>query len=260
MSRIRGAIGALSLIGFSVFLGGCVTQTESVFTEAASPDKALERRVSLARQYIGEGNWEDAKRNLKLAADIDPNNAEVYEAFALVYQSTGEYELAEENFKRAIKLKKDFSRGRNNYAAFLFSQSRYKEAEAQLEYVVADSLYEARPSAFVNLGLCRVQLYNRQGAEEAFVRALSMDRNNVMALLETANLRYEAGDYPMAGRYYEQYRSLVRQQSARGLWLGIQIAQAQGDRNAEGSFALALRNLYPESAEYQAYQRTQAGE
>ena len=139
------AIGALLSM-----LGACVTTTESVFTEQASPKKALDQRVALARQYIGEGNWEAAKRNLKLAYDIDPNNAEVYEAFALVYQSTGEYELAEENFKMAIKIDPRFPRARNNFAAFLFSQQRYKEAEKQLEIVVKDSLYSGRPRAFVS--------------------------------------------------------------------------------------------------------------
>ncbi len=84
----------------------------------------------------------------KLAYEIDPNNAEVHEAFALVYQSTGEFELAEESFKTAIRLDRKFSRARNNYAAFLYSQQRYEEAEKQLEYVVQDTLYKARPARF----------------------------------------------------------------------------------------------------------------
>lgn len=241
-------------------LGGCITTTETVFTEKASPEKALETRVELARQYIGDGNWADAKRNLKMAYDIDPKNPEVHEAFALVYQSTGEYELAEEHFTQAISLDANFSRARNNYAAFLFSQERYKEAEQQLEYVTRDTLYAGRPRAFVNLGLCRQQLFDPQGAEEAFARALAMDRTNRIALLEIATIRFEAGDYDNANRYYSTYRSLVRQQSARGLWLGVRLARATGDRNAEGSYALALGNLYPDSAEYKAYQRVQQGD
>ncbi|MEJ2533098.1 MAG: type IV pilus biogenesis/stability protein PilW [Halioglobus sp.] len=244
----------------ALLLGACVTTTDSVFTNEASPEEALEKRVELARQYIGEGNWEDAKRNLKLANDIDSNNPEVHEAFALVYQSTGEYELAEESFKRAIRLDRGFSRARNNYAAFLYARGKYEEAEEQLEYVVTDTLYEGRPRAFVNLGLCRVQLFDPQGAEEAFVRALAMDRTNPIALLETAQLRFDAGDYGNAERYYGVYRSVVRQQSARGLWLGIRLAQATGDRDAEGSYALALRNLYPESTEYESYQRARRGD
>lgn len=244
----------VALLG--VILGGCVSTTEGGFTEEASPDKALEKRVALARQYIGEGDWDNAKRNLELAREINPNNAEVHEAFALVYQSTGEYEMAEEHFKRAIKLDKGFSRCRNNYAAFLYSQERYEEAEQQLDYVVKDTLYAARPRAFINLGLCRQKLFDNEGAEEAFVRALAMDRTNSIALLEVAHIRYDAGDYRVAGQYYDTYRGVVRQQSARGLWLGIRLAKANGDRDAEASYALALSNLYPKSAEFEAYQRT----
>lgn len=239
-----------------VWLSGCITTTEGGFTEDASPQKALEKRVGLARHYIGEGNWEAAKRNLQLADQIDASNPEVYEAFALVYQSTGEYELAEENFKKAISLDKNFSRCRNNYAAFLYSQQRYKEAEKQLDYVVTDTLYTGRPNAFVNLGLCRLKLFDTQGAEEAFVRALAMDRTNQIALFELARIRYEAQDYATANKYYDIYRSAVRNQSAAGLLLGIQLAQADGDRDSQASYALALRNLYPKSAEYQAYKRT----
>lgn len=246
----------LTVFAVALSLSACISTTDSVFTDKADPEKALEYRVELARKYIGEGNWENAKRNLRLATEIDPNNAEVHEAFALVYQSTGEFELAEDSYETAIRLDKNFSRARNNYAAFLYSQGRYKEAEAQLEVVVQDTLYKGRPRAFVNLGLARIQNFDPQGAEEAFRRALTMDRTNSIALLELAQLRYDAADYDTASRYYGTYRTVVRQQSARGLWLGIRLARQQGDRNAESSYALALTNLYPQSPEFEAYQRT----
>ena len=254
--KLKKSVLALVLVMVTAALGACISTTESVFTDEPDPKKALDERVALARQYIGEGNWENAKRNLQLAYNIDPNNAQVHEAFALVYQSTGEYELAEENFKKAIKIDRKFSRCRNNYAAFLFSQERYKEAEKQLDYVVQDTLYSARPLAFVNLGLCRQKLFDPQGAEEAFVRALAMDRTNRIALLEVAHIRFDAGDYKSASQYYDTYKRVARQQSARGLWLGIRLAQATGDIDAEGSYILALSNRYPDSDEYQAYQRT----
>ncbi|MEZ5572699.1 MAG: type IV pilus biogenesis/stability protein PilW [Halioglobus sp.] len=255
--RMKRSVVYLCLLLPSLVLVGCISTTESVFTEDASPQKALERRVGLARHYIGQGNWEAAKRNLELATQIDAKNAEVYEAFALVYQSTGEYELAEENFKKAIALDSNFSRCRNNYAVFLFSQARYEEAEKQLNYVVKDTLYSGRPNAFVNLGLCRLKLFDTQGAEEAFVRALAMDKTNQIALLEVARIRYEAQDYATANKYYDTYRTVARQQSPAGLLLGIQLSKVNHDRDTEASYALALRNLYPKSAEYQAYKRAQ---
>ena len=246
----------LTVLLMPLLLAACVTETETVFTEPASPEDVMEQRVELARQYIGQRDWENAKRNLKAAVEIDDRNAEVYEAFALVYQSTGEFELAEDRFKRAISLDRNFSRARNNYAAFLYSQERYREAEAQLALVVKDTLYGARPQAFVNLGLCRLRLFDNRGAEEAFLRALAMQRNNSIALLEVAQLRLEAGDNSNAALYYEQYRQVVRQQSPRGLWFGIRLAEAMGDSDAQSSYAMALTNLYPTSAEYEAYQRS----
>ena len=257
-ARERSAVllKRLAVLPMPLLLAACVTETETVFTEPASPEDVMEQRVELARQYIGQRDWENAKRNLKAAVEIDDRNAEVYEALALVYQSTGEFELAEDSFKRAISLDRNFSRARNNYAAFLYSQERYREAEAQLALVVKDTLYGARPQAFVNLGLCRLRLFDNRGAEEAFLRALAMQRNNSIALLEVAQLRLEAGDNSNAALYYEQYRQVVRQQSPRGLWFGIRLAEAMGDSDAQSSYAMALTNLYPTSAEYEAYQRS----
>lgn len=255
-SVCRAIVTPILVMGLVLSLAGCITERETVFTEPASPKKVMEQRVALARQYIGQGNWEDAKRNLKVAADLDSSNPEVYEAFALVYQSTGEFELAEESFRRAISLDKSFSRARNNYAAFLYGQERYREAEAQLTEVVKDTLYSARPQAFLNLGLSRLRLFEPRAAEEAFLRALSMQPENTLALLEVAQLRLEADDSRNASLYYDKYRRLVRQQSSRGLWLGIRLARATGDDDAESSYALALRNRYPGSPDYEAYQRS----
>lgn len=259
-TRRVGWVQAITAVLLIFSLHGCVTTTEGGFTEKASPEKAVQQRVALARQYIGEGNWESANRNLELAHDIDPRRADVHEAYGLMYQRTGELELAQEHFEKAISLDRKCSRCRNNYAVFLYAQQDYREAEKQLKLVVKDALYTARPQAFVNLGLCRLQLSDVDGADEAFVRALSMDRTNSIALLEVAQLRYDAGQIAEAGQYYDIYRNVVRQQSARGLWLGIRIERARGEKNAEASYALSLSNRFPHSPEYRAYQQSQQSE
>ena len=73
-------------------MGGCVTEHSGGTQMSSDPDAALDKRGALGRQYIGVRDWENAKRNLELAQEVDPNNAE---AFALVCQSTGEFEMAE---------------------------------------------------------------------------------------------------------------------------------------------------------------------
>jgi len=235
-----------------IFLAGCVTTNETVFTNQEAPDVALKRRVELARAYIGEGNWDNAKRNLKLAADIDPNNAEVYEAFALVYQSTGEFDAAEENFRKALALDKTLSRARNNFAAYLFGQQRFAEAEQELDVVVRDTLYSGRPQAFTNLGVCRARLGKSEAAIQALERALTMEARNPMALLTLSQLLLERADYATAQNYYLAYRKLVRAQPAVGLWTGIRLAKALELADEQASLELALQNMYPESQEANA--------
>ena len=239
-------------------MGGCVTEHSGGTQMSSEPDAALDKRGAPARQYIGVGDWENAKRNLELAQEVDPNNAEVFEAFALVYQSTGEFEMAENQFRAAIKAEPTLSRARNNYAAFLYSQGRFIEAEREFYRVTEDTLCSGRPMAFVNLGLCRLQLEDNPGAEAAFTRALSMDWRNPVALLEMGILRLEAGDTNEAARYHSTYRTVSPQQSPRGLLLSLEIADQTGDQDALGSYELALRNLYPDSAEYRVWMERQS--
>ncbi len=240
----------------SALLAGCVLETSGPEPAPVDPAQALERRVSLARQYIGAGDWENAKRNLELAAAIDADNAVVLEAFALVYQSTGEFELAESNFKEALDAGAG-SRARNNYAAFLYAQGLYREAAAAFCEVTTDTLYSGRPRAFVNLGLAFLQTRETPEAKSAFSRALLMEPRNSTALLELTQIELTEGDVAAASGYYERYRAGARRQTARALILGVEIARLNGDANIEASNMLALRNLYADTPIYKAWTAAQ---
>ena len=85
-----------------------------------------------------------------------------------------------------------------------------------------------------------------------------MDRRNSVAILEMGFLRFEAGDTDEAKRYHGICRTVFPQQSPRGLLLGLRVADLTGDQDALGSYELALRNLYPHSAEYRAWRERQS--
>ena len=61
-----------------------------------------------------------------------------------MYQSTGEFEMAENQFRAALKVEPTLSSARNNYAAFLYSQGRFIEAEREFYRVTEDTLYSVR--------------------------------------------------------------------------------------------------------------------
>lgn len=247
---VRFRLSAVWVLCIALLVSGCVTTKRGGYTDKTDQNKAFETSLQLARSYIAQGNWDQAKRHLQYAESVDDNNPDTLEALALVFQNTGELETAESYYKRAIKQVPDRVRIRNNYAAFLFAQQRYAEAANQLEIVVEDLLYERRAEAFISLGRCYLQLDKLDKAENAFRRSLLMDNNNGSALLSMAEAVYRLERIAEAQRYYDAYRDKVKRQSAAGLWLGIRLADAFDDEDAFASYALALKNLYPKSEEF----------
>ena len=245
-------VGLLLIV---LMTAACVTTERGGFGSKADDQKAVEYSVQLARTYIQSGNWKAAKRHLKNALEIDKSSAEIYEALALVFQNTGEIELAEKNYRQALRLNSQFSRVRNNYAAFLYQQRRYQQAAKELEIVVSDTLYANRATAYINLGRSYIQLNDLHKAEQAFYRAYMMERGNVPLMYELAHVYFELQDYPKAQRFYNAYRARVKQQPAQALWLGIRLAEKFSNQDDFSSYALALKNLYPTSKEYLEYKR-----
>lgn len=231
----------------------CVTTKSGGFAEQEDRAKAMETSLQLARTYISMGNWDQAKQHLQYVESVDKNNPETLAALALVFQNTGEAEMAEEYYQRSIAHAPRVMRTRNNYAAFLYERGRYRQAAAQLEVVVEDLLYERRVEAFINLGRCYVKLDKFREAEQVFRRAYLMQRDEPAVLLALGDVNYRLGEYAEAQRYYDVYQNMITRPSAAALWLGIRLADKFDDKNAHASNALALKNLFPKSEEYLLY-------
>ncbi len=246
---------AIIILLLSMTISSCVTTERGGIGSKVEPSKALKDTVQLARVYIREGKWNAAKKHLKTALELDDSNAEIYEAMALVFQNTGEIELAEKNYKQSIKLESKAARVRNNYAAFLYKQNRYDEAVEQLEKVVGDTLYNNRAAAFVNLGRSYIQLDDLEKARDAFRRSYLMNRSDIPLTFELADVHFQLADYPIAQQYYDAYRNQVKQQPARALWLGIRLAEKFGNKDAVASYSMALKNMYPTSFEFLEYKK-----
>lgn len=247
-------IRLLAPLVLALLVQGCVTTTNSTFK--ADKQAEVASRVRAATDYLNQGNTEKAIVHLKRALELDPNAAPVHDTLAQVFWKTGEYELAQEHFRKAIASDPKFSRARNNYAAFLYERGDTRGAIRELEQVVADTLYESRGAAFANLGRAYQKVGETAKAEEALARAVKMDRRQWPAMLELAAINYDRGDHEQAARYYEQFRRLAPRQTPRSLLLGIRLARLAGDRDAEASYSLQLKSMYPDSAEYREFSST----
>ena len=248
---------ALALLVIVVFLPGCVTTTTGDFK--ADKHAEVQNRVAAADDYMRQGSTEQAMFHLRRALELDPNDASVHEAMARVFWKTGEYDLADEHFRRAIALDPKYSRARNNYASLLYERGDVEGAIRQLEIVSEDTLYVGRAAAFMNLGMAYQKVGETDKAEATFIRAVKIDRRLWQASLELAQISYARADYAPAQQYYEQFRRAAPKQSSRSLMLGIQLARIAGDRNAEASYALQLKSMYPDSDEMREYSQMSKG-
>ena len=104
-----------------------------------------------------------------------------------------------------------------------------------------------------------MKLGDPTGAEAAFTRALRLNKNLARAALELAFINHDRGDYQQSQQFYDRFRGVVLsgvsgvRQSPRSLMLGIRLARYFGDEDAEASYALVLKNLYPKSREHIEY-------
>lgn len=246
-SRVLGIIFAVHL------LIGCVTTKSGGFEADVSVDEAVAIRVAAAKQYLQVRDFDKARKHLKLALALAPRSPAVHDALALSFQYSNELDLADKHFKQAVSWGDGESRYRNNYATFLYQQQRFKEARKQLEKVAKDSLYERRESALVLLGLTQQQLIDTQAAIKSFEQALVLNPDNALVLQELSIINYDEGELSRSWSYFKQYRRAAQQSSPKMLLLGIQLADKFDDKDSMASFVLSLRNLYPESREYQSY-------
>jgi len=237
---------AWAVVGL-VLVCGCVT-TDTGRREPAPKHVQLQAQLDLARGYLEQRSWNRAKSPLERALAIDPRSAEAYTLMGVMFQGQNETRLAEEAYQRALRLNPRHVMALNNYGSFLYAQGRYEEALGPQRTLVRDPSYRERARAYENLGLTELEVGNTGRARDAFQRALSFNVVLPRSSLELARMAYEEGDRQSAEQYYDMFRSRARQ-TPRSLCLGIRLAGDAGNSDQAASYAIALKNLYPNSPE-----------
>jgi len=169
----------------------------------------------------------------------------------LVYAALNENQLAEESFQRALKLNPTDADANHNYGQFLCQRKREEEGIRHFLNAVSNPLYQTPERSYVNAGVCARRRGDLASAESYFTLALKTRANNPGALFNMADLAYARGDFPGAKTYLNRLTQ-VTPPNAEMLWLGVRVERRLGDRNSEASYALQLRNKFPDSKEARA--------
>lgn len=204
--------------------------------------------LNLGIEYMQQHEYEKALEKLNKALAADPNYIPTHNALGLFYQKLGKNEEADQHFKRALSIKATDANTMNNYGQFLCSTGHYDEAQGLFLKAAANPLYETPEVALTNAGTCAVKNNHPDAAETYFRQALDKNPRVPNALIQMSQLSYNNGNY-LAARGYLQRCLATSKHTAASLWLGIQIEQKLGDKNTLASYALLLKNNFPDSRE-----------
>ena len=205
--------------------------------------------TSLAVEYMKQGRPDIALRKIKQAVAADPNNSNAHNVMGVIYQRLGRDALAEKHYRRAVKLDKHNFYALNAYGSFLCGRKQYAEANRQFNNAVKTPLNRNKAVALTNAGICAYGEGERSVADSYLRSALSANPRYSPALAQMAEISYDLGDYVSARAYLKRFLAVSRH-TAKTLWVGIRTEQKLGDRDAEASYRLQLRNRFPDSKEF----------
>ena len=235
----------------SIFLSSCSQfQTDNTVQPTVRSNEVAEANINLGMEYMKQGDYTKALEKLKKAQAADPGFPSVYNALGLLYQQLGEADKAEQNYKRALNLNASDPSTLNNYGFFLCQSGRYEEAEAAFLKAADNPLYKTPEIAISNAGTCALINGYTEVAETHFRNALKINSRIPTVLIQMSELSYNQGKYLNARGYLQRYLAIDKH-TPKSLWLGIRIERELGDKDALSSYALLLRNNYPESEEAQ---------
>lgn len=130
-------------------------------------------RVELGMAYYREGNLEGAIQSLREAHKLDPRNWRALNSLAVTYIAKGDVVLAEETFRKALRMNPAEAEILVNWGAFLVKTGRTDEAIAALQGALADLDYRNPAMVESNLAYAYLQAGRK---DEALAAARSAVR------------------------------------------------------------------------------------
>ena len=115
---------------------------------------AAETNTALGRQYMDRGQYEIALDKLKRAVAYDKEYAPAHTLLAVLYETIGETEDAEKEFRLAVRYDPKDGDVNNNLGAFLCRNGKGGEADPYFLAAVEDPFYGTPEIAMANAGSC----------------------------------------------------------------------------------------------------------
>jgi type IV pilus assembly protein PilF len=232
----------------TLVLAACMTTSQSNssgnYRESALKERAR-AHSDLAAAYFQQNKYEIALTEFTEATKIDPTYSPAYNGLGLVYAALGEDAKADANFLKAIQVQPNSSEAHNNYGSFLCARKRYDESIPHFLAAVKNPLYPTPNLAYANAGICSARKNDTKSAEIYLNKALQLQPLTYSAAYQLAEIQFKRGEVKTAKSTLQNV--IIASPTPESLWLAIRIERLLGGRDNEASYALQLRQQYPDS-------------
>ncbi|MCX9473212.1 type IV pilus biogenesis/stability protein PilW, partial [Vibrio cholerae] len=186
-------------LGLIIALAGCVTVTETAGNTAQSdPTEMAEARIALGLGYLENGSMIKARENLEKALQHAPDYYRSQLSMAHYYEAVGENDSARKMYRTALSKHPKNGNVLNNFGTFLCKQGEYDTADQYFRRAVEQPYYYLISASYENAGLCALKAGKTDNAREYFKRAIDHDPNRLLSILQLTKMEIEAGDYTPA--------------------------------------------------------------
>ena len=179
-----------------------VTKASQVCQKAVDLGRELANgHTCIGMVYNGTGRYEQAAEEFQRAAQLDPDSDDALRGLGLAYQSLGKLPEAEANYQRAISLHPNYWSGYNWLGSFYYRQARYEDAAKMFSHVVA--LAPDSERGYSNLGGVYLNLGRYAEAIPLFQRSVAI-RPTADAYSNLATAYFFQQRFDEAAHTYEQ--------------------------------------------------------
>ena len=230
-----------------LFLAAC-SSVDKKEEEQGKNRKVAETNTVLGQEYMQRGQYEVAMEKLKRAVAQDHTYAPAHTVLAVLYETLGEMDLAETQYREALKYDPNDGDTNNNYGAFMCRIGKYKGTDQYFLKAVKDPFYKTPAIAYANAGKCSLGQGDLDKAEQYLRQSLEYNKQLPSALLPMAEISYQQGNYMGARAFLQRYDS-VGTMNEESLLLGYRIESSLGDAESANRYRTQLLQHYPRSSQ-----------
>jgi tetratricopeptide (TPR) repeat protein len=215
---------------------GCAT------TQAVDTKKKAEAKHQLGNSLLYEKNYQGAVTELREAAELDPENANIHNSLGLAYQGLRLPDRAIPHYQKALQIKPNFPEFENNLGTAYAAARQWDLAIQYFQKAADNYLYRTRHVGYENLGSAYHNKGDFKRAIENYRKAIEYYKDYTPAYINMG-ISYEAlNDWDKAIGAYKKAGEIEPDSALPYLQLGDLYLRLGHQEAAVESLLIAIRN------------------